>query len=250
MATVTLLGSAPALPDAQRDNIYIGIEINSDLILIDCAGSPIQRILQAGWTLDQLRAILLTHHHPDHIYGFPVLLLGLWLHGRKDPLPVYAPATCIRIVEQMMDLFEWNTWPQMFPVDFHPLSETEETTIQLGPFKIRTAPVKHLIPTLAVRVTAPTGGTMVYSSDTEPCPTLIELARNADLLFHESTGPHSGHSSAQQAGFIAQQANVRRLVLVHYPSPDSPIPQTLIEQAAIHFNGPITLGRDFDRFSF
>jgi len=64
---------------------------------------------------------------------------------------------------------------------------------------------------------------IVYCTDTSPCPQAIELARDADLLIHESTYPggeeklahERGHSTSADAARCALEAGARRLVLTH-----------------------------------
>jgi len=85
---------------------------------------------------------------------------------------------------------------------------------------------------------------MVYSSDTEPCPAMVRLARGADVLFHEATGATPGHTSAAQAGAIAQEAGVKSLYLIHYRSDENDT-QEMIREAQKTFNGPVFLAKDF-----
>ncbi|AOV94697.1 hypothetical protein AQV86_02110 [Nanohaloarchaea archaeon SG9] len=65
------------------------------------------------------------------------------------------------------------------------------------------------------------GRKVVYSGDTAKCDNLVENAEDADLLIHEATCMHEmiedrkGHTSALQAGEIADEADVDRLVLTH-----------------------------------
>ncbi len=66
------------------------------------------------------------------------------------------------------------------------------------------------------------GRKVVYSGDTKPCRAVLELARGADLLIHESTygdelaeKAQNGHSTPSQVAFLAREAGVRRLVLTH-----------------------------------
>jgi ribonuclease Z len=59
---------------------------------------------------------------------------------------------------------------------------------------------------------------LAYSCDTEPCEQTVRLAEGADILIHEAGGAAYGHSSAEQAGEIATQAEVGRLYLIHYPT--------------------------------
>ncbi len=67
------------------------------------------------------------------------------------------------------------------------------------------------------------GRIIVYSGDTRPCDHMIEFAKDADILIHESTfegkygdKAHSVyHSTSTQAAKIAEIANVKKLILTH-----------------------------------
>ena len=86
-----------------------------------------------------------------------------------------------------------------------------------------------------------TGKVLAYSCDTEPCDAVVELANKADMLIHEATGEHPGHSSASQAGGIAARARVDHLYLIHY----NPQDESLVSQAQTEFPGPVTRAEDF-----
>ncbi len=67
------------------------------------------------------------------------------------------------------------------------------------------------------------GRRVVITGDTRPCEGTIEAARDADMLVHEATfaeeeatrAVETGHSTAREAAMVAQQANVRQLILTH-----------------------------------
>jgi ribonuclease Z len=66
------------------------------------------------------------------------------------------------------------------------------------------------------------GRKVVYSGDTAKTENLANYAEEADLLIHEATCLHEmiderkGHTSALQAGEIAAEAEVEKLVLTHF----------------------------------
>lgn len=76
------------------------------------------------------------------------------------------------------------------------------------------------------------GRRIVYSGDTSPNDALLEIAREADLLIHESTfldelsdrAVEDGHTTALQAAQLALDAKVELLALTHissrYPDPE------------------------------
>lgn len=241
-----ILGSAAALPDASRDNTYMVLEGRESSILIDCAGSPLHKLQAVGVDLDSLDALIVTHHHPDHIYGVPALLLGLWLYGRQETFHIFGPHKSVTALASIMDLLEWQDWPCTMPVAFHEVEMREGYKVIESPeFEITTAPVEHHVPTIAVKVVSKeTGKTVVYSSDTEPCEALARLAQGVDILIHEGTGSHQGHSSPAQAGAMARRCGVGKLVLIHFSAPDSEL-EGLRRAAEAEFNGPVELAEDF-----
>jgi len=251
MAKLTILGTAPALPDSLREYTYMVLQGKESVILIDCASSPLQRLAQAGVNPHDVDHLIITHHHPDHVYGVPVFLLGLWLAGRQRPLHIYGPSGTAHVIPDMMALYEWHDWPGFYPIEFH---EVEMTTgspvLDSADFLITAAPAEHLVPTVALRVLCKeTGGVVVYSSDTEPCEAVMHLAQSADLLIHESTGARAGHSSSSAAGAVARFAGVRKLVLVHYPVQGVDVDR-MWEEAEMEFGGPVELAQEFVSYEF
>ncbi len=255
MAQVILLGTGAALSDACRENTYLVIQGQASSILVDCAGSPAQRLLRSGVTLDSIEHLVLTHHHPDHLYGLSVFLLDLWLSGRNKPLEIHGLPSTLRAVRGMMHAFEWEKWRKggLFPVHFNRVCETgPDSIIATSEFSATTAPTKHLLPSIALRVTSnKTGGSIAYSGDTMVCPSVVALADHVDILFHEATTirrANLGHSSALQAGAQARRAGAKKLVLVHLP-PNGTV-EALETAASSRFDGPVVVADDMMRFPF
>jgi ribonuclease Z len=87
------------------------------------------------------------------------------------------------------------------------------------------------------------GRKVVVSGDTRPCASTVEAARGADLLVHEATfgdaeadrAAETMHSTARQAGRVARDAGVARLVLTHLSTRYDHEPETLVSQAREEF---------------
>jgi len=100
--------------------------------------------------------------------------------------------------------------------------------------------------------TSRTGRKVVLSGDTRPCPALAEAAAGADLLIHEATfsddeqerALETRHSTAREAGRVARQAAVHRLVLNHLSSRHDVDPKPLLEQAKEEFKGQCEIAYD------
>lgn len=246
MARLIVLGASNAVGSVASSNTHLAIETNKRLLLIDAPNDPAVRLKQAGLDPLQLSDLVLTHFHPDHVGGVPSLLMTLWLLGRKDPLNVYGLPVTLERVQKMMDLYDWKSWPDFFPVHFHAFELLEpETILDADDLKIESAQVKHMIPTMGLRVTFPHSGKVwAYSCDTEPFEATVQLASGADVFFHEAAGKGFGHSSAEEAAEIARRAEVGTLYLIHYTT-WSNHREALKAAAEAKFGRPVELAEDF-----
>jgi ribonuclease Z len=246
MGRVIILGSASAVPDSEHENTHLLVETSTRKVLIDCPGSPMVRLEQAGVVPSRITDIILTHFHPDHVSGFAPLLMSLWLVGRKEPLNVYGLQETIERAITMMDLYDWKQWPGFYPVNFIVIPPQERADVMKdSSLCIYASPVQHLIPTIGLRIEFGPASVVAYSCDTEPTQVVRRLAQDSQVLIHEatSTGSSVGHSSPERAGEIAVQAGVRALYLIHYP-PQLTDPESLLARARTTFQGQVFVAQD------
>ncbi|MGB8646647.1 MAG: ribonuclease Z [Anaerolineae bacterium] len=253
MPRVVLLGTGSALSGPDRENTFMLFEGNDTRILVDCAGSPAQRLAQVGVPVESVDILILTHSHPDHIYGLPVMALNAWIAGRRRPLDVYGLPETLRAARMILRAVGADHWPDFFPIRYHRVQPDGISLILSSrEFTISATLTEHFVPTIALRVVwQATGSAVAYSCDTSPMENLVELARGASIFIHEATTLDtigSGHSSAIQAGAEARRAGAKRLVLVHLP-PDVK-PARWRAAAKQEFNGSVIVARDLQSFTF
>lgn len=251
MSRLIVLGSAAIVPDMEHDNTHLVLEGQESVVLIDCGSNPIARLRKVGIHYEDLTDMVLTHFHPDHVLGVPILLNNMWMLGRQRALRVYGLHHCLNRVEDMMLMFTWDEWPDFFPVAFHKIPERDnQLLIENNDFRISSWPVKHYVPTIGLRIeNKRTGFVTAYGCDTAPTASLAKIAHNADLFIHEAAGAEPlGHSSARQAAQMAAAAGAKRLVLIHYRvfEPFGKVDTApLLEEAREVFDGPVELAEDF-----
>ncbi|MBM4428472.1 MAG: MBL fold metallo-hydrolase [Chloroflexi bacterium] len=251
MSKVIILGSSNAIPTRDHENTHMVIVGNDRMVLVDSVSNPILRLEQAGLDFNDLTDIIVTHFHPDHVSGLPLLLMDMWLMGRQKPLNIYGLHYTLDRVEGMMGFYNWSAWPNFFPVVFYRLPASEMTPVlNCDDFIIHASPVNHMIPNIGLRIEFPQSAKkMAYSCDTEPCGEVLRLSTDVDVLIHEATGDEPGHSSAVQAGEIAKQAKAKKLYLIHYPTGRFANGDPVAE-AQTTFPGEIILAKDFMSLEF
>jgi ribonuclease Z len=246
MPKVIVLGSSNAVPSIGHENTHLVIVGRQRTILVDCVSNPVVRLEQAGVDFNQLTDVIITHFHPDHVSGIPLLLMDMWLMGRTTPLNIYGLHYTLDRLEDLMGFYGWADWPKFFSVGFYRLPETEMAhVLDCEEFKVHSSPVHHMIPTIGLRVESKNPGRILaYSCDTEPCEQTVRLAGGADILIHEAGGAAFGHSSAEEAGRIAAQAEVGTLYLIHYPTGRF-ANGDISAEARKTFQGEVILAKDF-----
>lgn len=95
------------------------------------------------------------------------------------------------------------------------------------------------------------GRKVVYTGDTRPCRSVIEAAKGADLLIHDSTmgaeladwAVNYRHSTAREAAEVAKEAGVARLLLTHISPRYSNSAKRLLDDAKKVFEN-VTIAED------
>ena len=83
------------------------------------------------------------------------------------------------------------------------------------------------------------GRRIVYTGDSRPCKSTIEISHNADLIIHDATfceeeaerAAQTGHSTAREAAEVAKRAGALRLALTHISSRYADDPRGLEREA-------------------
>jgi ribonuclease BN (tRNA processing enzyme) len=203
------------------------------------AGTGTMANLQENIALLDVDAVAISHRHFDHFLDiYPFYLSRVFDPDRPPALPLFAPPGmfehALQLERQLAQVFT----PQVI----EPGSRFEA-----GPFTVRTARMRHQVPTLGMRIESD-HGTLAYSADTGPTEDLVDLARGADLLLAEATwltrqeGWDFIHMTAEEAGEMGRRAEVERLVLTHvWPMNDR---GAVFEQASEAFGASVTLAEE------
>lgn len=246
---VTIVGCSGSFPGPDSPSSSYLVEAEDDervwRVLLDLgSGSlgPLQRVID----LDHLDAVVISHLHPDHFMD----LCGLYVARRyrpdgdpPPPLKIYGPQnTTARFAESYGLDASAGELAEIF--DIQDLEDGAD--FQVGPITVTPRLVSHPVQAFGLRLEH-YGRTLAYSGDTDSCDSLVELARDADLLlaeasFQEGRDDVRGvHMTGLRAGQTAAESGAHRLVLTHIPVwTDQHVVQA---EAATVFRGPIDVAK-------
>jgi ribonuclease BN (tRNA processing enzyme) len=224
---VVIIGSGASWPDAERSSPSQVIVGSKEPLLFDCGPGTGMNLMKAGINPATISSIFLTHLHIDHSLEFPSIVFAGYLAGREEKVNLYGPTGTIDFCNSIFE----KVYPFAPEVirriredgwDVAPYEVTKGLVCQPDGCRILSAPVEHGIPAVAYRVESKEG-TVVIGGDTRPSKSLIELAKGANLLIHECSFPddmtelarRTNHSAASEVGEVANQADVKKLVLTH-----------------------------------
>jgi ribonuclease BN (tRNA processing enzyme) len=218
---LTILGKSPAWSDAGGAcSSYLFQEGETTLVL-DCGNGAFGK-LRARVSYADVDAVVLSHLHGDHVLDLVpfsyALTLGPAGTVREGKPRLIAPLGAGDFMRRLA-----GTWgDENLILDAFDLEEYEpESESRVGEIAVRSHPVPHIGPTHAIDLTSGSGARIVFGADGRYSDELTAAARGADLLVCEATLAEGGdggeevHMTAEQAGRLAREAGVGRLVLTH-----------------------------------
>ncbi len=184
-------------------------------------------VLQRHTRPELLDAVLLTHHHPDHLAD----MCGLFVMRKYRPggpppvrLPVYGPEGTDDRLAVAYGSPDAKDMARYF--DYRVVRDAEP--FRVGPFRVTPFRMNHPVESYGFRIAC--GETVIaYTGDTDTTPNLSPLLTGADLALMDSAfvdgrdplpDIHLSGSRAAQAAVDA--GGVRRLMLTHLPAWNDP----------------------------
>ena len=187
-------------------------------VLLDCGPGVLSRFQEIVGPLELIRWVILSHLHFDHTSDFHSLRYAVSPGRHYVNLPkhvtVYAPG----VPEKEASFLTYKD-----TVDAQVVQSGTKVTLGEGERSLSVTffPVEHPVPVYAMRIEGP-DGIIAYSGDSRPCESLVEAARGADIFLCEASTNEedaafaaAGHLTARQAGEVAKQARVKKLLLTH-----------------------------------
>ena len=272
-------GPNPTMPGRTRHMTSHVMVSNATAYVLDCGLGVTNQFARTGIPFTAVHSIFITHHHPDHNieYG-PFLLLG-WVQGLPSSVRAFGPPPLKQMTEDFLRAYKATIdfWVEdlrvkpLVPLDvkevFGPGVVMKDQNVKVAAAIVQHPPVR---PALAYRFDFQ-DRSIAFSGDTAPIEAVARLAEGVDILVHEALYVPAleayvrdriakgvpirfddfmahmkvDHSPVEDVGRIAQQAEVKTLVLSHLtPGIDGIQDERWRDLAAKQFKGEIVVARD------
>lgn len=234
--SITVLGCSGSYSGAGLACTGYLVESEATRVWLD-AGPGTLANLQRHLQLTDIDAIVITHEHPDHWLDLAMAYIACRYFLDRAPVPVYGTAGTRALAQGLAGAHDLAP-----TIDWRVISDGDSAAI--GDQRWRFSRTDHPVETLAPRVDSG-GRCFAFSADTGAGWSFARLGEGIDVGLCEATFLHedlvapSPHLSARQAGTMAAEAGVKRLLLTHLaPGSDA---AAVGREAAEAFGAPVEL---------
>lgn len=240
---MTVLGSGGWIPTSSRQTSCYLITAGTEALILD-AGTGLGALHLNPSLLDGVETVTvaLSHFHLDHVSGLG--FVSERALGDRE-LTIAGPGSLSygrptrTIVESQLLATPLQTTSPLASARW---AELGWDSLTFAGHEVQTwEQTRHSLPSAGFRV----GGSFAYCTDTEFDPETIRCVAGVATLLHEAWEPFDaerGHTSGEEAGIIAAEAEVSRLILTHSHPLSAVADRT--SAAAQHRFGDVTAATD------
>jgi len=235
------------MPTGTRFQSGLLLEDGGDRLVVDCGSGVLHALERTDAGYEGIDAVLLTHHHLDHVSDLDVLMKARWLAGETE-LTIAGPPGTRDLVEGLLDLHEYMDGR----LDLTIREVDTDGSFSLAGFGIAAMETRHSMQCFAYQFHTDDDEVpaLVYSGDSEAFQELIEFADRAAILVHDCSFPDdvdvSNHPTPAQLGRTLADADARigRVYLTHlYPHTEGRH-EAMLDSIADGYDGDVRFAED------
>jgi ribonuclease BN (tRNA processing enzyme) len=242
---VTFLGTGAAMPTGDRFQTGLLLEDpdgDAEPLLVDCGSGVLHGLASTSIGYEGIEAVLLTHHHLDHVSDLLALLKARWLAGETE-LQLVGPEGTESLLEGLFDVHEYLEG--RFELSIREIGPGSTT---VAGHEVRSVKTAHSMAGLAYRFET-TDGVFTFSGDTEPIEPVADLAEGSAVLAHDCSFPDGidvdNHPTPSQLGELLSGRELGRVYLTHlYPHTDGHHEEMIASIEAHLDDGDVRMARD------
>jgi len=263
--SVAVCGSRSPLPSPGRAETCLLIAAGDDLFVVDIGDGSNDNLRSWNINFRNIKAVLITHLHSDHIADLPGLHQNAWVVGqRSSKLKVFGPEGIEQFTQgvEMAYAHDYvfrneHHGDEIAPLEYAGFDTNiidlnnpvifDNSELKITAFRVVHEPIE---PALGFKFEYK-GRSLVITGDTSYTQSVIDNSMNVDVLFHEAQANHmlavmeeslksrgakmlakvldditTYHTTLLEAAEIANKANVKKLFFYHL----TPAPRNYIQE--------------------
>lgn len=244
---ITILGCGTFVPELKRHAASYLFDIGKEKIVFDFGRGILDNLIKTKINLDKINTIFITHTHVDHIAELSSFLFYILDRpkARKYPdIKIYGPKGIKKTINFLLKAYHLEKHKYLNKIKIKELSN--QNIVKGSYWKVKSFKVKHEKEVNCFAYRIETKKKIVcYSGDSGYCIGLKEACKNSDLAIIEVTAPKewkiTTHLNGEQAGKLANETKVKKLVLTHIASFYLP---KVKKDVAQNYKGKIIIAKD------
>ena len=238
---VTFLGTGSAMPTPDRVQTGLLLAEGDRRLLLDCGSGVLHRLAATGTGYEGIDALLLTHHHLDHVADCLPLLKARWLAG-SGGLEIAGPPGTADLVEGLLGVHSYLEGRFDLAV-----RDIEGGSVSIAGFEARTLETRHSMAGYAYRFSG-ADGDFTFSGDSEAFDGLAGFAAGSAVFAVDCSFPDdvdvSNHPTPSALGEALAGYDYGRVVLTHlYPHTDG-VHTGMLEAIGRRYAGEVGFAHD------
>lgn len=271
---LVLLGTGSPITNPEKSGPSLAIVVNGASYVVDCGPGVVRRASAAyekgitALATKNLKKLFITHLHSDHTAGYPDFIFTPAVLHRKEPLEVYGPVGLQNMTSHILEAYKEDIdirlnglekgEPEGYLVNVHEVNSGviyKDSNIIVKAFQVNHGSWKSA---LGYRFET-ADKVIVVSGDCRYSQTLIDNAKDCDILVHEvysekglSTKDNndkayftSFHTSTSELAKIANLVKPKLLVMTHQ-IPLGVSLSSLLEEIQVKYKGQAVNGSDLE----
>lgn len=216
-----ILGTGTSIPSLERCSSSYLLQVKKYVVLVDVGPSVVRRLIEFGYTVDDIDIIILTHFHVDHTADLSTFLFACnyGIEPRTKPLLIIGGQGIYKFYKNLLNVYPWIL-PKSYKITLRNMSKS---ILEMEHLLIVTDRVNHNSESIGVRIEGKKSVT--FSGDTDYSRNLVKLAFGADLFIVECSFPErkvKGHLNLSVLEKIVREAKPKRVIISHlYPEWES-----------------------------
>jgi ribonuclease BN (tRNA processing enzyme) len=241
---VTFLGTGSAMPTGERYQTGLLLETpdgDADPLLVDCGSGALHGLASTDVGYEGIDAVLVTHHHLDHVSDLLPLLKARWLAGETE-IEIVGPEGTEALVRDLLSVHDYMQ--DRLGLSFREVAPGE---FSVTGYDVEAVKTVHSMYCLAYRFESD-DAVFTFSGDTEAFEGVMDLADGSAVLAHDCSFPDDvdvdNHPTPSHLGEALSGHDFGRVYLTHlYPHTDGRHDE-MLQSVRESYDGDVRMARD------